>query len=910
MEHHSRLAGLDISSYRHVKQVVLLLTTLLIASSVGFVWHALAQSNEGPWTQPVNISDSGAASQPIIAVAPDGTLHALWWDAIEGEKYARGAGITQTVWSKPATVPAILGGRLTSTNAQTGKTTVSLAAAREVRILSDARNNVYAFWLDADNQLLGAHALGGEWSGGEVLADSALNMGIVADVKGILHLAYLRTLNTPGNPSGIYYRTATRGTDWSVPVLVFPSLYFRSAKSEQAHNISVAGDGQGNVIIVWDDLEQGQNFYSQSANGGRTWSQPQLVAGSKTGSATRAYVTATPKGDFFFLWQDTSTGGCGVSQRRSTDGGQTWSTSERVLSGLNRCLDSWSFDFGDGGTLWLIGATAVDRTTPTSGSTILAVWDGRAWSQPVDVNANYRDMTTGKSGGLGCLSVGLAGQTAGVIGCGPDGNVWAAHNAVELNRLIPAVKSAWSVPEPLLDQAGPLNVSDVPALTADSQGNLYAAWSMSSDPDGPGTLLYSAVWNSNRWSRAVPAIRPKTGKAEQPSLAADSQGRLHLVWSGGNSGDILYSWKYARDAASTLGWSEPLELSAQTSTSSWPSILADPRGDVLHVIYAVPYNEKRGIYYVRSNDGGTTWLTPTVIFDAAAAGWDSVNKPRLALDVGTGVLHAVWLRANLPGGVNPQAVAYSHSTDDGKTWSAPIDIAEGNVDWPQVAIFSAGRVLLIWNQAQSSIGGSPLFEAWSEFSTTGGEQWTEAARVRGFGELGGPVGLTADHAGGLSLVGVSQDTSGESILVYSHWDGQTWSAQETFGLGHNAAPGDAASVALMPEAGRLNVAMREWVTAPDGTSYFDARATGREVTIVPATERVPTLTPLPTPRPTVTAIPYPTATARPKLPQGEATQSTGTNPLQGQSPLVMAGVMAAVIVGGVMLGRVIWTMRH
>jgi len=158
----------------------------------------------------VNISKSGAASQPIITVAPDGTLHALWWDAIEGEKYARGTGITQTLWSKPVTVPAIVGKRSTFLNPQTGKTAESLAAPREPHLLSDARNNIYAFWFDADDQLLGAQTLSGEWSGGAVLADSALNVSIVSDVTGILHLAYIRTLNTPGNPSGVYYRTATR----------------------------------------------------------------------------------------------------------------------------------------------------------------------------------------------------------------------------------------------------------------------------------------------------------------------------------------------------------------------------------------------------------------------------------------------------------------------------------------------------------------------------------------------------------------------------------------------------------------------------------------------------------------------------------------------------------------------------
>ena len=909
---------MPLLSYKH--QVLWLLATLLIVQGLGFAWHALAQSAEETWTPATNISKSGAASQPIVAVAPDGTLHALWWDAIEGEKYARGAaieynGITQTLalsttWSKSVAVPAIVGSRLTTTNPQTGKVTVSLVAPREPSMLLDARNNVHAFWFDVDNQLLSAMTLGGGWSGSEVLADSALNMDAVADVKGTLHLAYIRTLNTPGNPSGIYYRTPAGGTDWSVPVLVFASLYFRAAKPDQVH-VSVAGDGQGNVLITWDDFEQGQSFYSRSTNGGRTWSQPQSVTGSKTALATRARVTATPKGDFFFLWQDTSTGGCGVSQRRSTDGGQTWNAPERVLSGLDRCLNSWSFNFGEGSTLWLVGATATDRTDPSGNTLILAVWDGRAWSQPVDVNVNYRDPTTGKSGGLSCLSVELAGPTAGVIGCSSNGDVWTARNAVELNRLIPAVRLSWSAPEQLLNLTSPANLQNAPALAVDTKGKLYAVLSLSPSRDGPGVALHSAWWNGSKWSLAIPAIRPKAGKADQPSLAIDQQDRLHLVWSGGNSGEIFYSWKYARDAASTLGWSEPVELPAPTAIGSWPHIIADPRGDVLHVVYAAPYNEKRGIYYVRSNDGGSTWLTPTLVYDAAAAGWDSANKPRLALDAALNTLHVAWLRTNLPGGAGPQAVVYARSMDGGQTWSNPSSIAEGTVDWPQVAVGGPGQILLAWNQGPpGNSEGEVLAEAWSQFSATAGGQWTKAASVRGFADLTGPLGLASNGAS-VSLVGLGRDPGGEATLFYSQWDGQAWSEREKLDLGRNAMAGNTASAAIIPKAGQLAVVMRLNVIAADGTARFDAQTVGRNVVVAPAPAAPPpTFTPLPTALPKDTPTPLPTATPRPQLVLTREVNSGSRNPLSGQSPLMVAGVMAAIIVAGVIVGRIVWTMRR
>src|SRR5512136_208761 len=68
-----------------------------------------AQTGQALWTQPVNVSRSGAASQPALAAEPGGTLHLLWWDAVDGEQYARTTSITGTLWTEPAQVPQIVG---------------------------------------------------------------------------------------------------------------------------------------------------------------------------------------------------------------------------------------------------------------------------------------------------------------------------------------------------------------------------------------------------------------------------------------------------------------------------------------------------------------------------------------------------------------------------------------------------------------------------------------------------------------------------------------------------------------------------------------------------------------------------------------------------------------------------------
>jgi hypothetical protein len=495
-----RWVRLCILSESRAGWAILLVVIACIAWSIRFVEDTLAQS--GSWTEPVNVSRSGAASQPTIAVAPDGILHVLWWDSVEGEKYVHTTNLTATTWSEVTGVPQVVGKR--KVDPETNK--VILVAPLEVRMQSDLRGNVHAFWRDVDNQLLSAQRQGAGWSSALVLADSALVVDVAIDAKGTLHLLYVRSMNSPGNPSGVYYRSVTSGANWSVPVLVYASSYFRSAKPEQVH-VSVAGNGLGQVLAVWDDLEVRRTLYTRSGDNGRTWNSPQLVTGDQADQVSRSM--ASPQGDFFLLWQGAGTSGCGLSQRRSTDGGQSWSAPERVLTDVTRCPGRWSFvPSGESaptaeGKLWLLGMSQPGSQSVTGGPGILAAWDGKAWSDSVEVSLAFRDTASGEEVSLGCLAMALTGGTVGVAGCDASGNIWVAHNAVKLEELIPLLKPTWSMPEIISDRQADTSVQSMPALITDDQNRLYSMWSVSSVENEPGAALYVAVWDNQRWSRPV-----------------------------------------------------------------------------------------------------------------------------------------------------------------------------------------------------------------------------------------------------------------------------------------------------------------------------------------------------------------------------------------------------------------------
>jgi hypothetical protein len=60
-----------------------------------------AQTDQDGWAAPVNISSSGAASDPVMVVDSEGIFHILWRDEFAGLTYVSGNG---EEWSEPEPV--------------------------------------------------------------------------------------------------------------------------------------------------------------------------------------------------------------------------------------------------------------------------------------------------------------------------------------------------------------------------------------------------------------------------------------------------------------------------------------------------------------------------------------------------------------------------------------------------------------------------------------------------------------------------------------------------------------------------------------------------------------------------------------------------------------------------------------
>jgi hypothetical protein len=263
-------------------------------------------------------------------------------------------------------------------------------------------------------------------------------------------------------------------------------------------------------------------------------------------------------------------------------------------------------------------------------------------------------------------------------------------------------------------------------------------------------------------------------------------------------------------------------------------------------------------------------------------------------------MHVAWVRGSSDGPFAPQGIFRARSTDGGKTWSEPKEMAEGAYDWPQLAAPLAGHVHLLWSEAD---GAGSWTHRWS---MDYGETWSYQQQVRGFRDVPGPVGLAVDGVGGLYLVGLGADESGEPALVYSVWrpGEERWEEQEPFRVRQVEGVLPGVALTLLGAEGQLDALFRAEVAGEEGTRaevlHAQRGVPAVEEVAEPFYTPVPTVTPLPSPTPTATVTPRPQVEVQPP---GAAPPTVGLGPVT-LPVIAVAGLgLALAIIVAVLVTR-------
>jgi hypothetical protein len=839
-----------------------------------------ASGETGSWSAPLNLSRSGSASLPVVVAGPQGAWQAFWWDQFDGLMSAYAAGDT---WYGPKPAPILI-------EALVRDETVAVPLAQMPTILGDDQGRAHAWWLapgegEEGGTLMHASLELGDtrWAAPQAVAKGIVAWSAFLAQGGGTHALIVRALETAELPAGVYH-VAVGSTDQTETVmhLIYPSLFYRTAAPDTLY-VSGAADGRGYIVAAWTGPQQQGVLWSRSFDSGQSWSEP---LGAPAEGMTAPVLAAMGRGHWLALWQAAQSGQGATYQQLSDDGGATWSDPARVLSDLSLGRDAMRITHDQSlGTLLIAGGTSLAR------------WDAEqadlpegGWSQPVTLYPELQEPESGRALYLSSQAAAVRDGRVTLVGQDQGADIWVTGRAVD-NAWLYAPSPVWSGPTEI---GAALGAADVPAVALDGDGQMHAIWSERDAQGNPGNRLYYASGEESLTGTSAYVIEALDGKAEQPSMVLLGD-RLHLVWSGGANGQTYCSRSFVRDAGSRSGWYEPTALPEPEGAGglgSWPRIQADRTG-LLHVIYAVPANEARGIYYTRSTDGGLTWQPALPVCDAVAEGWASVDRPALAVGA-DGTLHAAWLLTTLSANAAPEAIYYARSADGGETWSAPLGVAFGPYTSPMISVSPQGEIDLLWRDLSRE-------GVWTHLRSPDGSQWRIAGQPQGFRDIVGQAALVSDGLGTLHLLGLARDEAGAPVLRYTVWQaGATgWAAQVDHPLGMRYEPVGGLGAALQPETGVLAVAGVARLASAEEERFalLGLRRSVQPVEL-PQLRAIAEATPDATPSPEPTATPRPTPTVPSGAPAPSAAVGVGplTLPYTGLAGLALVALLVSAVV--------------
>jgi hypothetical protein len=831
------------------------------------------------WRHTTNLSRSGAASQPHLLVSQDGDMQAFWWDRFDGLTTSY---FLNGNWSDPEAVP--VGSPLQTSPPQ---------------LFLDNNRVIHAFWMEgeAGGPLMHSRMELGSmtWSPIQTASESVLSFSVGVSPNGELALAFYRTRHTEEFPAGVYIKKYhhTEKT-WNRLLPVHTSIYYRLHSPNRA-NIKITATSDDVWHVVWELPNEKLAMYASSNDGGASWPEVAgLSAGDEKSAKPRILHLVDNKA--LILWEDEKAGGCVLNQQEllsldSEDGFQvSISSPQLVLSNLRTCPSRERFwQIGDG-ILWVWGEGSPTLTMSAF------TFENYQWSTPRNIQVSFLSRQENRLINLHDLRAAIIENQLVVIGVDTAaGEVWVANTEVGYDKIVFSPPSTWSHPFPLVKNKD----LGLPVLAVDGKGFINIIWSQ---PVGMNSNNVSLLYARGFYNAFIAPVKIVGGNSEefprQPSFSIDQEDRIHLVWSDILHGQILYRRAVAGVLITERDWLPAVTL-ASPGAASWPQIGMDASGR-LYVVYLVPLNEGRGVYFVYSDDRGTSWSKPELIFDAAEDGWPMVDQLAFAVHP-DGSLHAAFVKNSLPGTLPAMGIFYIYSTDRGETWSSPRPLAGEGSDWPQLAL-SNNQIHLLF----SSLEG--VWHRWSSIENLveGEIDWSLVSRVPGWYQIAAPPGVAVDGSvtnGTVHLVGTSiEGASGNSILLYSTWAGDRWVRMDPFVSSIIVGQGYSASAAAPAQGGVLAVAWLGQAEPASGDGMQTLYLTSRQIPLVEniASQVVQPISITPEPP----AIPVLPTTAAPT-----PTPDLNRVPVETEGPVIpwlLGGGLAALAVTGIFGFRLVW----
>ena len=158
----------------------------------------------------------------------------------------------------------------------------------------------------------------------------------------------------------------------------------------------------------------------------------------------------------------------------------------------------------------------------------------------------------------------------------------------------------WSEPYRLSSDIGSV-IGAGGRIVADDYGNVHVFW-VEGGFDDLRTVIMYARFDGVTWSEPVDiwlSVPDSTfGFLSNPIV--DQSGNLHIAWTMGQSGPILYYNAPIDGALSARNWVRHQSIEVPANRAE---LEVDSQG-TLHIVYSNLEGNEPGVYYIRSKDGG------------------------------------------------------------------------------------------------------------------------------------------------------------------------------------------------------------------------------------------------------------------------------------------------------------------
>lgn len=868
--------------------------TLFIISAMPS--SASAQTSDNPWTIPQNLSHSGVAVNPAIVVDSDSVVHAIWQDDSADFISTRQDG---DGWLTPKLTYLNRLFDMPTAIERTG-TPTTIYSGQNPMFVPGPSGFIFSFWLSPQGKLFTSRVRNqnfenvAAWDSAHLITPEVASFTATIDAQGEWHLAFIRVLDDPADPAGIYYIHSTfNGGNWTLPVLLYESPYLRTLV-EGDDNLSITTTGSEDtlqVYLAWDNRPRKQVLFSRSLDGGASWDEPTVIAGPSPdfGFTTPFNIqVGTAQDNVVLVWQSGQPGdACSQIYQSSSDAGVTWSEQELMIVDLLGCAYSNEFVTRLGnnseGPLYFL--------TKTKSKVFLTAWDEHQWSQPQEqlLLSGFEEPEIFTEVIYGCHRASLSGEQLFIIGCdeGGGGDVWVTSRDMGSNTssFEPPV---WSQLLPITNDSLAVDAVEV---VATNDGLFHAFFNQHQDP-----AIYYTYLNGELWSRTTSVMTLPDGKAGWPASSVGPANELFLIATN-NNGVLYFSRATSGNTATESNWSTPTRLETIHDGAIGSVDVAWDATGTVYVTYSVPVNDKRGIYLVLSKDQGTTWSESVQVFDGAATDIDFVGAPSFLI-TDNGSLHIVWKVQSIQGDGVPQPLSlyYAQSQNGGRTFSTPEMVVDEPVIWQDIVMDGEGNLHLLWKPQDT------VTTAWDQISFDDGKTWQYPQGLLDGGKL---AAVTRDPAGRLNLV-----STGPSTLDHWLWNGNSWQSEDPPGWLFSSQQEARLLATDVNKQGKMMVILARPMNAEDTTQMSLLYATRTlKLPLNPGPgPKVPTPTLLPSTMipstPTHESVPIPTGTIESASSTSQV-QMDPNEPNNRLSPFTMAIVPVVLLLLSI-LGIVIW----